>query len=269
MSKASFHWEDPFLLDQQLTEEERMVRDAAAVYAQEKLTPRVLEAFRNERTDPSIFREMGELGMLGATIPPEYGGAGLNYVSYGLIAREIERVDSGFRSMMSVQSSLVMLPINEFGTEEQKQKYVPKLASGEWFGSYCLTEPGAGSDANSGKTKAVLTADGKHYLISGQKMWISNAGFCNVMIVFARIEDDKNIRFGLEGVKGLGEAVLKKLENFKPQNCNKTLPFVEAPKQETVKPFSLQSVKNFRRSTFVSWTRKTNCLNGTRESKPS
>ena len=123
MSKASFHWEDPFLLDQQLTEEERMVRDAAAVYAQEKLTPRVLEAFRNERTDPSIFREMGELGMLGATIPAEYGGAGLNYVSYGLIAREIERVDSGFRSMMSVQSSLVMLPIYEFGTEAQKQKY--------------------------------------------------------------------------------------------------------------------------------------------------
>jgi len=138
MSKASFHWDDPLLLDQQLTDDERMVRDAAAVYAQEKLAPRVLEAFRSESTDPAIFREMGELGLLGATIPTEYGGAGLNYVSYGLVAREIERVDSGFRSMMSVQSSLVMLPIFEFGTEAQRQKYLPKLATGEWIKYLCL-----------------------------------------------------------------------------------------------------------------------------------
>ena len=146
MSKASFHWDDPLLLDQQLTDDERMVRDAAAVYAQEKLAPRVLEAFRSESTDPAIFREMGELGLLGATIPTEYGGAGLNYVSYGLVAREIERVDSGFRSMMSVQSSLVMLPIFEFGTEAQRQKYLPKLATGEWIGCFGLTEPDHGSD---------------------------------------------------------------------------------------------------------------------------
>src|SRR6202012_1802721 len=131
---ARFQWDDPLLLDQQLSDDERMVRDAAHAYAQDKLLPRVLEAFRHERTDPSIFREMGALGLLGATIPPEYGGAGLNYVSYGLIAREVERVDSGYRSMMSVQSSLVMVPIHAFGTEEQKRRYLPKLASGEWIG---------------------------------------------------------------------------------------------------------------------------------------
>ena len=133
-SKATFNWSDPLLLDQQLTDDERMVRDAAAAYAQDKLQPRVTEAFRNEHTDPAIFREMGELGLLGPTIPEQYGGAGLNYVCYGLIAREIERVDSGYRSMMSVQSSLVMVPINEFGSEAQKQKYLPKLATGEWIG---------------------------------------------------------------------------------------------------------------------------------------
>ena len=146
MSAAKFHWEDPLLMDQQLTEEERMVRDAARAYAQDKLMPRVLEAFRHEKTDPAIFREMGELGLMGPTIPAEYGGAGLNYVSYGLIAREIERVDSGFRSMMSVQSSLVMLPIYEFGTEDQRKKYLPKLANGEWIGCFGLTEPNHGSD---------------------------------------------------------------------------------------------------------------------------
>ncbi|HAI90440.1 MAG TPA: acyl-CoA dehydrogenase, partial [Alcanivorax sp.] len=131
---ASFDWASPLLLDQQLTEDERMVRQTAEQYAQNKLAPRVLEAFRHEKTDPEIFREMGELGLLGATIPEAYGGAGMNYVCYGLIAREVERVDSGYRSMMSVQSSLVMVPINEFGSEEQKQKYLPKLASGEWIG---------------------------------------------------------------------------------------------------------------------------------------
>ena len=202
MSKASFHWEDPFLLDQQLTEEERMVRDAAAVYAQEKLTPRVLEAFRNERTDPSIFREMGELGMLGATIPAEYGGAGLNYVSYGLIAREIERVDSGFRSMMSVQSSLVMLPIYEFGTEAQKQKYLPKLATGEWIGCFGLTEPDHGSDPGSMESRAKKVDGG--YSLSGSKMWISNSPLAQVFIVWAKDDEGKIRGFILEkGWKGL------------------------------------------------------------------
>ena len=202
MSKASFHWEDPFLLDQQLTEEERMVRDAAAVYAQEKLTPRVLEAFRNERTDPSIFREMGELGMLGATIPAEYGGAGLNYVSYGLIAREIERVDSGFRSMMSVQSSLVMLPIYEFGTEAQKQKYLPKLATGEWIGCFGLTEPDHGSDPGGMESRAKKIDGG--YSLSGSKMWISNSPLAQVFIVWAKDDEGKIRGFILEkGWKGL------------------------------------------------------------------
>ena len=202
MSKASFHWEDPFLLDQQLTEEERMVRDAAAVYAQEKLTPRVLEAFRNERTDPSIFREMGELGMLGATIPSEYGGAGLNYVSYGLIAREIERVDSGFRSMMSVQSSLVMLPIYEFGTEAQKQKYLPKLATGEWIGCFGLTEPDHGSDPGGMESRAKKVDGG--YSLSGSKMWISNSPLAQVFVVWAKDDEGKIRGFILEkGWKGL------------------------------------------------------------------
>ena len=202
MSKASFHWEDPFLLDQQLTEEERMVCDAAAVYAQEKLTPRVLEAFRNERTDPSIFREMGELGMLGATIPPEYGGAGLNYVSYGLIAREIERVDSGFRSMMSVQSSLVMLPIYEFGTEAQKQKYLPKLATGEWIGCFGLTEPDHGSDPGGMESRAKKVDGG--YSLSGSKMWISNSPLAQVFVVWAKDDEGKIRGFILEkGWKGL------------------------------------------------------------------
>ena len=141
MAKASFHWEDPLLLNQQLTSDERMVRDSARTYCQEQLAPRVLDDFRNEKSDVAVFREMGELGLLGATIPEAYGGAGLNYVCYGLVAREVERVDSGYRSMMSVQSSLVMVPINEFGTEAQKQKYLPKLARGEWIGCFGLTEP--------------------------------------------------------------------------------------------------------------------------------
>ena len=145
MKNASFHWDDPLLLDQQLTDDERAVRDAARGYCQERLVPRVLEAFRHEKTDPAIFREMGELGLLGPTIPEAYGGAGLNYVCYGLIAREVERVDSGYRSMMSVQSSLVMVPINAFGNEATKQKYLPKLASGEWIGCFGLTEPNHGS----------------------------------------------------------------------------------------------------------------------------
>ncbi|MAY11774.1 MAG: acyl-CoA dehydrogenase, partial [Alcanivorax sp.] len=152
-NQAAFNWESPLLLDQQLTEDERMVADSARQYCQDKLAPRVLDAFRNEQTDPAIFREMGELGLLGATIPEAYGGAGMNYVCYGLIAREVERVDSGYRSMMSVQSSLVMVPINEFGSEEQKQKYLPKLASGEWIGCFGLTEPDHGSDPGSMATR--------------------------------------------------------------------------------------------------------------------
>src|SRR6478609_11173820 len=171
--KAQFHWDDPLLLNQQLTDEERMVRDAAAAYCQDKLKPRVLEAFRHETMDTSIFREMGELGLLGPTIPEQYGGPGLNYVSYGLIAREVERVDSGYRSMASVQSSLVMVPIFEFGTEAQKQKYLPKLASGEFIGCFGLTEPDHGSDPGSMVTRAEKVSGG--FRLSGAKTWITNA----------------------------------------------------------------------------------------------
>ena len=153
-TKAAFNWPDPLLLDAQLHEEERMVRDAAQAYAQDKLMPRVTEAFRHEKSDPAIFREMGALGLLGSTLPEEYGGAGMSYVCYGLIAREIERVDSGYRSMMSVQSSLVMVPIHEFGTEAQKQKYLPKLATGEWIGCFGLTEPNHGSDPDGMVSRA-------------------------------------------------------------------------------------------------------------------
>ena len=165
MAHATFHWDDPFLLDQQLSDDERMVRDAAAAYCQDKLAPRVLEAFRYERMDTTIFREMGEVGLLGPTIPEQYGGPGLNYVAYGLIAREIERVDSGYRSMASVQSSLVMVPIFEFGTETQRQKYLPKLASGEWIGCFGLTEPDHGSDPGSMASRAKKVAGG--YELSG------------------------------------------------------------------------------------------------------
>jgi len=185
---ARFNWEDPLLLDQQLSNEERMIRDAAHAYAQDKLQPRVLDAFRNEHTDVAIFREMGELGLLGPTIAEQYGGPGLNYVSYGLIAREVERVDSGYRSMMSVQSSLVMVPINAFGTEAQKQKYLPKLATGEWIGCFGLTEPNAGSDPASMTTRAKKVGGG--FSISGQKMWISNSPIADVFVVWAKLEED-------------------------------------------------------------------------------
>ena len=180
----SFQWDDPLLLDQQLTEEERMIRDTARAYSQEKLAPRVLEAFRNEHTDLAIFREMGELGLLGATIPQEYGGAGLNYVSYGLIAREIGRVDSGYRSMMSVQSSLVMVPIFEFGSEATKRKYLPKLATGEWTGCFGLTEPNHGSDPGSMITRARKVPGG--FSLSGAKMWITNSPVADVFVVWAK-----------------------------------------------------------------------------------
>ena len=184
MSKAAFHWQDPLLLDGQLSEDERLLRDAARAYCQDKLQPRVLMAFRNESFDPTIFREMGEMGLLGTTIPSEYGGAGLNYVSYGLIAREVERVDSGYRSMMSVQSSLVMVPINEFGSEAQKQKYLPKLASGEWIGCFGLTEPNHGSDPGAMITRAKKVAGG--YALSGAKMWITNSPVADVLVVWAK-----------------------------------------------------------------------------------
>ena len=202
MSKASFNWEDPLLLDTQLSEDERMVRDAAAEYAQGRLMPRILEAYRNETTDPAIFREMGELGLLGITIPEQYGGANLNYVSYGLIAREIERVDSGYRSMMSVQSSLVMVPINEFGSEAQKQKYLPKLASGEWIGCFGLTEPNYGSDAGGMITRAKKVPGG--FSLTGSKMWISNAPIADVFVVWAKNDEGVIRGYILEkGMKGL------------------------------------------------------------------
>ena len=200
--KAQFVWDDPLLLNDQLTEDERMVREAAAAYCQERLAPRVLEAFRNEKTDPAIFREMGALGLLGPTIPAEYGGAGLNYVCYGLIAREVERVDSGYRSMMSVQSSLVMVPIHEFGSEAQKRKYLPKLATGEWIGCFGLTEPNHGSDP-AGMTTRAKKVDGG-YSLSGSKMWISNSPIADVFVVWAKTDDGEIRGFILEkGMKGL------------------------------------------------------------------
>ena len=179
-----YQWDDCLQLDQQLTEDERMIRDAARDYCQDKLKPRVQAMFRNESVDLSIFREMGELGLLGPTIPTQYGGAGLNYVSYGLVAREIERVDSGYRSMASVQSSLVMVPINEFGTEAQKMKYLPKLASGEFIGCFGLTEPDHGSDPGSMSTRAYKVNGG--YKLKGNKMWITNSPVADVFVVWAK-----------------------------------------------------------------------------------
>jgi glutaryl-CoA dehydrogenase len=200
--KAQFNWSDPLLLAQQLSNEERMVQDAARAYCQDKLAPRVLEAFRHEKYDTSVFREMGALGMLGPTIPQEYGGAGLNFVSYGLIAREIERVDSGYRSMMSVQSSLVMVPIFEFGSEPQRRKYLPKLATGEWIGCFGLTEPNHGSDPGSMETRARSAPGG--YRLTGSKMWISNSPIADVFLVWAKTDDGEIRGFLLEkGLRGL------------------------------------------------------------------
>ena len=200
--KASFKWEDPLLLDDQLTADERMVRDAAQAYAQDKLAPRVLEAFRHEKTDAAIFQEFGALGLLGSTLPEEYGGAALNYVCYGLIAREIERVDSGYRSMMSVQSSLVMLPIFEFGSELQRKKYLPKLATGESIGCFGLTEPNHGSDPGSMETRARKVDGG--FLLTGAKTWISNSPIADVFVVWAK--NDAGVIRGYiveKGSKGL------------------------------------------------------------------
>ena len=198
---AKFNWHDPFNLDDQLSDEERLVRDTAAGYAQQHLAPRVRDAFRTAATDRAIFNEMGELGLLGSIIEG-YGCPGVNYVCYGLVAREVERVDSGYRSMMSVQSSLVMYPIYTYGTEQQREKYLPKLATGEWVGCFGLTEPDAGSDPGSMKTRA-KTVDGG-YLLSGSKMWISNSPIADVFVVWAKTDDGVIRGFILDkGMKGL------------------------------------------------------------------
>ena len=183
---SSYDWADPFMLEDQLTEDERLTRDSARAFAQEKLQPRVINAYREEEVAPEIFRQMGEMGLLGITVPEEYGGLGAGYVTYGLVAREIERVDSGYRSMMSVQSSLVMYPIYAYGSEEQRQKYLPSLASGELIGCFGLTEPDAGSDPAGMKTRAEKTANG--YRITGSKMWISNSPLADVFVIWAKSE---------------------------------------------------------------------------------
>ena len=201
---SSYDWADPFMLEDQLTEDERLTRDSARAFAQEKLQPRVIDAYREEEVAPEIFRQMGEMGLLGITVPEEYGGLGAGYVTYGLVAREIERVDSGYRSMMSVQSSLVMYPIYAYGSEDQRQKYLPGLASGALIGCFGLTEPDAGSDPAGMKTRAVKTAKG--YRISGSKMWISNSPLADVFVIWAKSEahDGKIRGFILEkGMNGL------------------------------------------------------------------
>ena len=201
---ANFQWDDAFLLDSQLTEDERMIRDTARAYAQDKLLPRVTDAYLNEHTDREIFNEMGELGLIGVTLPEDYGCANASYVAYGLVNREIERIDSGYRSMNSVQSSLVMYPIYAYGSEEQRKKYLPKLATGEWVGCFGLTEPDAGSDPGGMKTRAEKVSDG--YKLTGSKMWISNAPIADVFVVWAKsAAHDNQIRgFVLEkGMKGL------------------------------------------------------------------
>ncbi|MEM9206585.1 MAG: acyl-CoA dehydrogenase [Pseudomonadota bacterium] len=203
-AKPSFQWDDPFLLNDQLNEDERLIMETARGYAQDKLLPRVLEAYAEEKTDRSIFEEMGDLGLLGVTLPDDYGCADASYVSYGLVAREIERVDSGYRSMMSVQSSLVMYPIYAYGDETQRNKYLPKLATGEWVGCFGLTEPDAGSDPAGMKTRATRVDGG--YVLTGSKMWISNSPFADVFVVWAKSEahDDAIRGFVLEkGMKGL------------------------------------------------------------------
>jgi glutaryl-CoA dehydrogenase len=201
---GAFQWDDPLLLDQQLGEEEIMIRDTARAYAQDKLAPRIREAYANEHTDRAIFNEMGELGLLGATLPEQYGGVGANYVSYGLVAREVERVDSGYRSMMSVQSSLVMYPIHAYGSEEQRMRWLPRLATGDLVGCFGLTEPEAGSDPGGMRTRAEKIEGG--YRLSGEKMWITNSPIADVFVVWARCDahDGKIRGFVLEkGMKGL------------------------------------------------------------------
>ncbi|WP_076417060.1 acyl-CoA dehydrogenase [Colwellia sp. UCD-KL20] len=205
--KLSFNWEDPLLLESLLSEEERLIRDSAYQYCQEKLQPRVLEANRNEHFDTNIMKELGELGLLDATLPEQYGGSNINYVSYGLIAREVERVDSGYRSAMSVQSSLVMHPIYTYGSEEQKLKYLPKLATGEYIGCFGLTEPNSGSDPASMLTKAVKVEGG--YRITGNKMWITNAPIADVFIIWAKLEGVIKGFILDKGLKGLSAPAIK------------------------------------------------------------
>lgn len=207
---SGFDWSDPFLLNDQLTEDERMIAEAARQYSEEKLQPRVIEAYRTEHTDRSIFNEMGEMGLLGVTVPEEYGGVGANYVSYGLVAREVERVDSGYRSMMSVQSSLVMYPIYAYGDETQRKKYLPKLASGEWVGCFGLTEPDAGSDPGGMKTRAEKVSDG--YRLSGSKMWISNSPMADVFVVWAKSASHDNKIRGFILEKGMAGLSAPKIE---------------------------------------------------------
>jgi len=206
MPQTPFHWDAPLVLGAQLEGDERQVRDAARAYAQDRLAPRVLEAFRHGRTDPAICREMGELGLLGPTVSESYGGAGLSYICYGLIAREVERIDSGYRSMMSVQSSLVMLPLEAFGSEAPKQKFLPELAGGEWIGCFVLTAPDHGSDPGSMVTRARSVAGG--YALTGAKMWISNSPIADVFVVWAKCQggafDGRIKGFILDkGMKGL------------------------------------------------------------------
>ncbi|MBV8688423.1 MAG: acyl-CoA dehydrogenase [Alphaproteobacteria bacterium] len=206
---ARFDWADPFALDAQLSDEERLVRDTAHAYAQERLLPRVTSAFLDERFDREIMTEMGELGLLGATIPPRYGGAGLNYVSYGLVAREVERVDSGYRSAMSVQSSLVMHPIHAYGSDAQREKYLPKLATGEWVGCFGLTEPDAGSDPGSMRTRAARIDGG--FRLSGSKMWITNAPIADVFVVWAKSDAHEGRIRGFVLEKGMAGLAAPKI----------------------------------------------------------
>jgi glutaryl-CoA dehydrogenase len=208
---GAFDWTDPFRLQDQLTEDERMIAESARAYAQEKLQPRVTAAYATEEADASIFREMGEMGLLGITVPEEYGGLGSGYVSYGLVAREVERVDSGYRSMMSVQSSLVMYPIYAYGSEEQRRKYLPKLASGEYIGCFGLTEPDAGSDPAGMKTRATKTDDG--YRLTGSKMWISNAPIADVFVVWAKSEEHGGKIRGFILEKGMPGLTAPKIQN--------------------------------------------------------
>ena len=208
---GSFDWADPFRLSEQLTEDERMVQASAAAYADEKLAPRVISAFADETTDAEIFREMGDMGLLGVTLPEAYGGLGGSYVSYGLVAREVERIDSGYRSMMSVQSSLVIYPIYAYGSEEQRRKYLPKLASGEWIGCFGLTEPDAGSDPAGMKTTARKVDGG--YVLNGAKMWISNAPIADVFVVWAKSDAHGGKIRGFVLEKGMGGLSAPKIQN--------------------------------------------------------
>ena len=208
VAKANFVWDDPFLLDSQLAADERQVRNAARDFARKALQPRILDAFRNETTDPAIYREMGDMGLLGATLPPQYGGAGLNYVSYGLIAREVEYVDSAYRTLLSVQSSLTMVPIYEFGSEEQKEKYLKKLGKGELIGCFGLTEPDSGSDPSSATTRARAVPGG--WKISGRKTWITNSPIADIFIVWAKDDEGALRGFILEkGMAGLTAPVIR------------------------------------------------------------